>query len=122
MQQYIDGYVFPISTDKLSVYKEVVKKVAEIWKEHGAINYTENIYDDLSIEGTRSFVDVLASKENETIIFGWIIFESRDARDLAHKKVAEDKRMAEIVSPLTDKTDPIFDAERMAFGGFKPLF
>lgn len=122
MKHYIDGFVLPIPSDQLSVYKEVVKKVAEIWKEYGALNYSEYVCDDFSLEGTKSFAEITNANKNESIIFGWVVFESREARDLANKKVAEDPRMADLINPLTNKSNPIFDAERMVFGGFKPLF
>lgn len=122
MKHYIDGYVFPIATNQLSIYKEVAEKIAEIWKEYGALNYSEYVCTDLNLEGTKSFADITTSKEDETIIFGWIVFESREARNLAHKKIAEDPKMADLISPLTDQTNPIFDATRMFFGGFNPLF
>ena len=41
MGQYIDGFVLPIPSDQLKIYKEVVEKVAVIWKEYGALDYFE---------------------------------------------------------------------------------
>ncbi len=121
MAHYIDGFVLPIPGDRLNEYRRVVETVAEIWKEHGALDYLEYVGDDLSLEGTRSFTDLLGAKANEAIVFGWVVFESRKARDLANEKVAADPRMAELIAPLMDPSKPVFDAKRMAFGGFRPL-
>ncbi|WDE07836.1 DUF1428 domain-containing protein [Thalassomonas viridans] len=121
MTNYIDGFVLPVPRDQLQVYREVVEKVAEIWKEHGALDYSEYVGDDSSLEGTRSFTDAANTKEDEVVIFGWVVFESREARDLANKKVAADPRMTDLIKPLTDTSRPIFDAERMVYGGFRPL-
>lgn len=117
MANYIDGFVLPIPNDCLEDYKRVVKAVAKIWKEHGALDYREFIGDDLKLEGTRSFTDLVKTNENEAIIFGWVTFDSREARDLANKKVAADPRMAE----LMDSSNTGFDAKRMAYAGFKPI-
>lgn len=121
MAHYIDGFVLPIPRDRLNEYKRVVEAVAEIWKEHGALDYLEYVGDDLILEGTRSFTDLVAATEDETIVFGWVVFDSRKARDLANEKVAADPRMADLIDPLIDPSNPVFDAKRMAYGGFQSL-
>ena len=117
MAQYIDGFVLPIPKERLKEYKRVAEAVAEIWNEHGALDYCEYVGDDMTLEGTRSFTDAAASTENEVIVFGWVAFASREARDLANKKVASDPRMVDLV----DGSNTGFDARRMVYGGFKPL-
>ena len=117
MTHYIDGFVLPIPRDRLDDYRSLVEAVAEVWKEHGALDYREYVGDDLSLEGTRSFTDVVAATDDESIVFGWVVFESRAARDKANEKVAADPRMADLMNAF----DTGFDARRMAYGGFAPL-
>ena len=117
MTHYIDGFVLPVPRDRLSEYKRVAEAAAEIWKEHGALDYCEYVGDDLKLEGTRSFTDLVAATEDETIVFGWVVFDSREARDLANEKVAADPRMADLI----DSSNSGFDAKRMAYGGFQSL-
>lgn len=117
MAHYIDGFVLAISRDHLDDYKRLVEAASEIWKDHGALDYREYVGDDLVLDGTRSFTDVIRATEGEAIVFGWVEFESREARDLANKKVAADPRMVD----LMNSSDSGFDAERMAYGGFQPL-
>ena len=121
MSHYIDGFVLPIPSDRLSDYQRVAEAVAEIWKEHGAIDYVEYVGDDMSLEGTRSFADLVFAEEEESIVFGWVVFRSRKARDLANEKVAADPRMVDLLKPLVDPSRPVFDAQRMAYGGFRLL-
>ena len=121
MTHYIDGFVLPVPRDQLKAYREAVEKVAQIWKEHGALDYSEYVGDDTNLEGTRSFTDIANTKEDEAVIFGWVAFESREARDLANKRVAADPRMTDLIKPLTNTSRPIFDAERMVYGGFRWL-
>lgn len=121
MANYIDGFVLPVPRDRLQMYAEVSENVAKIWKEYGALEYFEYVSDESNLEGTRAFTDVVNTKEDETVIFGWVVFASREARDLANEKVASDPRMAELIGPLVKTARPIFDAKRMVYGGFRSL-
>lgn len=121
MENYIDGFVFPLPRIHLDEYKKVAEKVAEIWKEYGATAYFEFIGDDMTLTGTRSFIDTVVAKEGEEIVFGWVVFPSKEVRDLANQKVPLDPRMTALVAPLMNPEKLIFDASRMIYGGFKPL-
>ena len=122
MTPYIDGFVLPVPRDQLETYGDVAGKVAEIWKEHGALAYSEYVADDAKLAGTRSFSDFVNAKEDEVVVFGWVTFESREARDLANEKVAVDPRMPDLIAVLTKNSSrPVFEAERMVYGGFRSL-
>ncbi len=121
MTNYIDGFVLPIPRVHLDTYKSVVESVAKIWKEYGALAYFEYVGDDLELEGTRSFSEFADAKADEVVVFGWVVFDSKTARDLANKKVPEDPRMKDLIVPLTNTSRQIFDATRMVYGGFQPL-
>lgn len=121
MACYIDGFVLPIPNDRLNEYRRVAESVADIWKEHGALDYFEYVGDDMKLEGTRSFIDLAAASKDEAVVFGWVVFDSRESRDRVNEKVASDPRMAELVDPLVDPSNPIFDAKRMVYGGFRSL-
>ena len=121
MSNYIDGFVLPIPRDRVTEYQRVAEKVAEIYKEHGAIDYVEYVGDDMHREGTRSFNDLARSTERDSVVFGWITFDSREQRDLVNKKVETDPRMPDLIAPLIDPANPIFDPKQMAYGGFRTL-
>ncbi|WP_412971854.1 DUF1428 domain-containing protein [Glaciecola sp. MF2-115] len=117
MANYIDGFTLPIQRSHINEYQTLAEKVANIWKEHGAIDYKEYVGDDLSFQGLRSFTDLVEANEDDFVVFGWVTFESREARDLANAKVAADPRMEELVA----KSNSGFDAAKMVYGGFKSL-
>ena len=119
MTNYIDGFVFPVRRNHLNEYRRVAETVAEIWKEHGALAYFEYVGEDLKLEGTRSFQELVDAKEDEAIVFGWVVFNSRETRDLANERVAADPRMTDLIDPLTDPSRMVFDAKRMVYGGFQ---
>ncbi len=86
--------------------------------EHGALEYYECAGDDLEIENMLSFNKIAGASEDETVIFAWIVFESRENRDKVNAAVMEDPRMKEAMDSTASK---IFDYKRMAYGGFKTI-
>ncbi len=120
-ENYIDGFVLPVPRVHLDEYKKVAGQVAEIWKEYGALSYFEYVGEDLTLEGIRSFVEATDANEDEAIVFGWVVFPSKEVRDSANEQVPADPRMTELVTPLLNPQRLIFDAARMVYGGFEPL-
>ena len=121
MRNYIDGFAFPIAVEHLGTYQQIAAAVAEIYRELGAVEYVEFVGDDLAREGTARFPVQFQAGDNETIVFGWIAFESRESRDAINQKIEADPRIPELIAPLLNSNDPIFNPLRMAFGGFRPL-
>ncbi len=121
MTNYIDGFTFPVPRVHLTEYKRVAETIAEIWREYGALAYFEYVGEDLNLKGTRSFPEMLDAKDDEAIVLGWIVFDSRETRDLANERVAADPRITNLIEPLINPTRIIFDATRMAYGGFQPF-
>jgi len=77
--------------------------------------------EKLSLEDTKSFIENVDIKDDEEIIFGWVLFPSKEIRDIANEKVPKDPRMATLVAPLVNPNRLIFDASRMVYGGFRSL-
>ena len=121
MANYIDGFVLPIPKNHLDEYQRIATRVAEIWKEHGALSYAECVSDDFSLDGVQSFPEAIQAKEDEVVVFGWVVFPSKGVRDSANLNVPKDPRMADLVAPLTQSDKLIFDASKMVYGGFKVL-
>lgn len=117
MSKYVDGFVLPIAKENVEKYREIAQKAGEIWKEHGALDYYECAGDDLEIENMLSFKTIAGTADDETVIFAWIVFESREQRDKVNAAVMDDPRIKESMGSC-DKT---FDYKRMAYGGFKTL-
>ena len=117
MKRYVDGFVLPVRRERLADYEVIAREAAGIWKEHGALEYWECVGDDLRAEGIRSFIEMANASADEVVIFAWVVFESREARDEANEKIMADPRMAKLMDP----ENPIFDHARLAHGGFKEL-
>jgi len=117
MARYIDGFVIPLPKDRIEDYRRVAEKAALVWKEYGALDYWECVGDDLDAAGMVSFPQLAQAGPEETVIFAWVVFESRQQRDQANEKIMADPRLQEMMDP----DNPIFDYKRMAYGGFKEL-
>lgn len=114
---YIDGFLLPVPTANLEAYREVAQQAAAIWLEHGALQYTECVGDDLGSEFCRSFIDTAAATKDEMVIFSWAVFADREARDAANAKIMADERL----NAMCSVSQQLFDSKRMAFGGFRTL-
>ena len=117
MAQYVDGFVIPIPRDKIESYRKIAEEAGRIWKEYGALQYYECVGDDLAVKDQVSFSTLAGTKPNETVVFSWIVFESREHRDAVNAKVIADPRLQEMMKD----TEMPFDASRMAYGGFRPI-
>jgi len=117
MSAYVDGFVVPVPADKLDDYKRLAKKAGKIWKEHGALQYTECVADDVKPGKTTSFPQAVKLKEGEVVVFSWIVYKNRRDRDRINKLVMVDPRLADMMDP---KAMP-FDGKRMFWGGFKTI-
>ncbi|QNK72710.1 DUF1428 domain-containing protein [Variovorax sp. PAMC28562] len=117
MARYVDGFVVPVSTVKLDAYRRLARKAGKIWKEHGALEYIECAADDVKPGKLTSFPQSVKLKDDETVVFSWIVFSSRKQRDAVNAKVMKDPRLADMMDP----TAMPFDGKRMIWGGFKTL-
>lgn len=117
MTHYIDGFLLPISPEKIPEYQKIAARAGAVWMEHGALAYWECVGDDLNIEGMVSFKQSAGCKENETVVMAWIIYPSREERDRINAAVMADPRL----NDMMDKENPPFDFTRMAYSGFKDI-
>ncbi|KJS00561.1 MAG: RNA signal recognition particle 4.5S RNA [Desulfobulbaceae bacterium BRH_c16a] len=117
MERYVDGFVIPLPKNKLDEYKRIAERAGAIWKEHGALEYWECLGDDLDIKDMVSFRKAAGTNEGETVVFSWIVYESREHRDKVNAAVMADPRIGEM---MKEGAEPI-DCKRMVYGGFKKL-
>ncbi len=117
MAKYVDGYVVPVPKENLDAYRRMARKAGKIWREHGALEYTECVADDVKPGKVTSFPQSVKLKRGEVVVFSWIVFKTRAHRDRVNQKVMEDPRLADMMDP---KALP-FDGMRMIWGGFKTM-
>jgi len=117
MSHYVDGFLIPVPADRLEAYRELAEKAAAIWCEHGALEYVEAAGDDLAVKDQTPFPVLAAVQPNETVVFAYIVFRSREHRDEVNARVMADPR----IQAMCDPDNPPFDFKRMAYGGFRVM-
>ncbi|MGF1475722.1 MAG: DUF1428 domain-containing protein [Geminicoccaceae bacterium] len=113
---YVDGFVLAVPNDKRDAYKSVAESMVPMFKEFGVISMTECWGDDVPDGEVTSFPMAVKAKEDETVVFAWMVWPSKEVRDEGQKKMREDPRMQNM-----DMSQMPFDGKRMIFGGFEIL-
>ena len=111
---YVDGFIIPVPAGKKEAYRKVAAAAAPMFKEHGATHVVECWGDDVPDGKVTDFKRAVNAEAGENVVFSWIVWPSKAARDEGNKKVMADPRMK------MDGEMP-FDMQRMIFGGFEIL-
>jgi uncharacterized protein YbaA (DUF1428 family) len=117
MAKYVDGFIVPVPKKKLQAYRRMSQRAGKVWREHGALDFREWVADDVKVGKLTSFPRSVKRKPGETVVFSWIVYNSRAHRDRVNAKAMKDPRLADMMDP---KGMP-FDSKRMIYGGFELL-
>jgi uncharacterized protein YbaA (DUF1428 family) len=112
---YSDGFVLPVPNDKKEDYRAVASKAAAVFREYGATRVVEAWGDDVPDGQVTDFRRAVKAEDGENVVFSWIEWPSKQARDEAWPKLMEDERMK------PDAANMPFDGKRMFWGGFSNL-
>jgi uncharacterized protein YbaA (DUF1428 family) len=112
---YVDGFVAAVPTANRDAYRKHAESAAAVFKEHGAIKVVECWGDDVPEGKLTSFPLAVKRAADETVVFSWIVWPSRSARDSGMAKVMADPRLQPDVNPMP------FDGKRHIYGGFEVL-
>ena len=116
--KYVTSFVHPVPKKKLDVYRRSARKFAKLWKEHGALEVTECVAEDVKPGKLTSFPQSVKLKRTETVVISWVTFKSRTHRDRVMAKLMEDPRAQKLMNPK----DMPGDGKRMFWGGFDVMF
>ena len=111
---YIDGYVIPVRTDQKEAYRKLATEASAIYLEYGATQVVECWGDDVPDGKVTDFKRAVQATADEVVVFSWIVWPSKEARDEGNKKVMVDPRMGPPAAMP-------FDGKRMIYGGFAPM-
>lgn len=112
---YVDGFVAAVPTANRDAYRKHAEMAALVFKECGALKLIECWGDDVPEGKLTSFPLAVKRKEDETVVFSWIAWPSRQVRDEGMKKAMADPRLQ------PDKNPMPFDGARLIYGGFEVL-
>ena len=111
---YVDGFVIPVGPGKKEAYRAMAADAAKLFMEHGALRLVECWGDDVPRGKVTDLHRAVDARDDEGLVFSWIVWPSREARDEGSRKLMADPRM----QPSTDMP---FDMKRMIFGGFEVI-
>jgi uncharacterized protein YbaA (DUF1428 family) len=111
---YVDGFVLPVQPDKLDAYRELAETFAREAAKLGGVS-VECLGDGLEPGTLTSFPRSVHAQEGENVIFSFVIWPDKAARDAGWEKIMG---MPELQGGAEG---PPFDGKRMYWGGFNPL-
>ena len=112
---YIDGFLTPVQNSNREAYVKHAEEAAAMFKEYGATRVVECWGDDVPEGKLTSFTLAVKREPSESVVFSWIVWPSREARDEAWKKLMADPRMQPGAMSMP------FDGKRLIYGGFQVL-
>ena len=113
--EYVDAFAAAVPNDNKEKYIQHAKDAAVVFKEYGALQLVECWGDDVPNGELTSFPMAVQCKDDETVVFSWIIWPSKEIRNQGMEKVMSDSRMTEDMNPMP------FDGKRLIYGGFQML-
>ena len=111
---YVTGFLTPVPVANKAAYIASAKQGWEKFKRYGALSMTECWGEDVPDGKVTSFPLAVKKKDDEVVVFSWLIWPDKKAADDAWAKMMEDPAMKDMQMP--------FDGQRMMWGGFSPIF
>ncbi len=112
---YVDGVVLAVPTADREKFRDYAERTAKMFVEHGALKVVDCWGDEVPDGQLTSFPMAVQRKDDETVVFSWVVWPSREVRKAAWEKVMQDPRMNPATNPMP------FDGKRMIFGGFETI-
>lgn len=113
VDEYVDGFVAAVPNANRQAYIKHARDAAVVFKQYGALRLVECWGDDVPEGDVTSFPLAVQCRADETVIFSWVVWPSREVRDQAMPRIMEDPRLSEQSNPMP------FDGKRLIYGGFK---
>ena len=108
---YIDGFVAAVPTANRESFRKHAADAAAVFKENGALKVVECWGDDVPDGKVTSFPMAVKCEAGETVVFSWIVWPSREARNAGMERIMADPRMQPDANPMP------FDGKRLIYGG-----
>ena len=111
---YIDGMIIPVTTSRKADYRKMLDAWHGLLKDCGASRIVECWGNDVPDGKVTDFKRAVQAEASETVVFTWIEWPSKAARDAGNEKMRTDPR-AKMEGDLP------FSMQRMIYGGFEVL-
>ena len=108
----VEGFVLAVPTSNKETYLRHAADAEPLFKELGVARMVEAWADDVPDGKVTDFKRAVQARDDESVVFSWFEYPSREARDAANARMGDDPRMKEMAASLP------FDGKRMIMGGF----
>jgi uncharacterized protein YbaA (DUF1428 family) len=112
---YVEGFVLAVPTANRDEYRRHAAAAWPLFREFGVRRLVEAWGDDLPDGKVTDFKGAVQAKPDETVVFSWFEYPSKEVRDAATAKMMSDPRMAEMGADMP------FDGQRMIMSGFEGI-
>lgn len=112
---YVDGYLIPVALAKKQAYVEMARVGAAVFIDHGALQVVETWGDDMMRGKTTDFFMAVKAEADENVVFSWIMWPSKEARDAGNAAAMKDPRFDAM------EGQNVFDGKRLIFSGFQTI-
>ena len=113
--EYIEGLVAAVPTESKAAYIEHARRAGEVFRSHGALRLVECWGDDVPPGEVTSFPRAVQCRDDETVVFSWIVWPSREARNAGMAAIMGDAEMSALMEAMP------FDGGRLIYGGFEVI-
>lgn len=112
---YVNCAVLAVKESDKNTYRDMALGMAALFKKHGALHVFENWGNDVPDGVKTSFPKAVQAEAGETVVFSFIIWPSKEAREAGMQAVMSDPALMEM------NTQRPFDMTRMMHGGFDTI-
>ncbi|GAA0584049.1 DUF1428 domain-containing protein [Rhizomicrobium electricum] len=116
---FVDGFVIAVPTAAKDTFVEQANAIDAVFMELGALRILECWGEDVPDGKLTDFRRAVQATPDESIVFSWVEWPDKAARDAGMAKLHEMMQTDERFDPA--KHPPCFDGKRMIFGGFQPV-
>lgn len=112
---YVDGALIPAPSGGKEAFRELAARHAAVFREHGATRVVDAWGDDVPDGDVTDFKGAVKASDDETVVYAWVEWPSKEVRDAGWRKVLADPRMHR------EADEAVFDPRRMIHAGFTPI-
>lgn len=116
---YVEGFVIAVPTANKRKFVDHANLGDAVFIDHGATRVLECWQADVAKGQTTDFFGAVDAKEGESIVFSWIEWPDKAARQAVYDRMGEivksDARLDPAKNPMP------FDGARMIYGGFEAI-
>jgi uncharacterized protein YbaA (DUF1428 family) len=110
---YVQGFMVPVPTAKREAYANMAAEAWDMFADYGALAVLEAWGTDVPHGAATDFYRGVKATEDESVVFSYMIWPSKEICQGAAKKMSEAEMPADFEMP--------FDGMRMVWGGFEPV-